>query len=125
MKDRPTTGATTETYFAWLERNQDIAYPALALMVLGLVAWGILTALRTELLDPEVKLELKRNIINELRRNVTGASAETLGKLLRYPEDRIVRVVSEMERDGIVDTTVSERGRTLYILRGAGPKKAS
>src|SRR4051794_40372223 len=61
-----------DTNFDFLDRNTHILYPALALVAIGLLVLGILTAWRSDDISGLAKVEYKREIIIRMRKNVGG-----------------------------------------------------
>ena len=108
-------------YLEWLERNSHIVYPALAVLVVLLLVLGILEAWRSQDLDGLQKVELKREIILELRRQAGGASAETLAKAIGLESFKTVKLLEELQRDGIVVSHTNTARLTLWRIKGAGP----
>ena len=97
-------------YLELLERNSHIVYPALAVLVVVLLVLGILQAWRSQDLDGLQKVELKREIILELRRQIGGASAETLAKAIGLESFKTVKLLEELQRDGILISHTNTRG---------------
>jgi hypothetical protein len=108
-----------------LERNSHIVYPALAVLVVVLLILGILEAWRSQDLDGLQKVELKREIILELRRQLGGSSAETLAKAIGLESFKTVKLLEEMQHDGIVVSHTNTARLTLWRIKGAGPMPAS
>src|SRR6185295_3312568 len=108
-------------YLELLERNSHIVYPALAVLVVLLLVLGILEAWRSQDLDGLQKVELKREIILELRRQIGGASAETLAKAIGLESFKTVKLLEELQRDGIVVSHTNTARLTLWRIKGAGP----
>ncbi len=104
-----------------LERNSHIVYPTLAVLVVVLLILGILEAWRSQDLDGLQKVELKREIILELRRQIGGASAETLAKAIGLESFKTVKLLEEMQHDGIVVSHTNTARLTLWRIKGAGP----
>ena len=116
------SGAEQETdYLELLERNSHIVYPALAVLVVVLLILGILEAWRSQDLDGLQKVELKREIILELRRQIGGASAETLARAIGLESFKTVKLLEEMQRDNIVISHTNTARLTLWRIKGAGP----
>src|SRR5690349_8203512 len=65
-------GSASVKYIEALENNTHIVYPALAILMVALIAFGIISAWRSEDSDGLKKAEMKREIIRELRREVYG-----------------------------------------------------
>jgi hypothetical protein len=112
-------------YIDVLERNNHIIYPALAILVVALLVAGILEAWRTQDLDGLAKVELKREIILELRRQIGGASAEALARAVGLESFKTVRLLEELQRDGIITSHTNTARLTVWRIRGAsGPYAA-
>ncbi len=111
-------------YLELLERNSHIVYPALAVLVVLLLVLGILEAWRSQDLDGLQKVELKREIILELRRQIGGASAETLARAIGLESFKTVKLLEELQRDGIVVSHTNTARLTLGRIKGAGPVPA-
>lgn len=111
-------------YLALLERNSHIIYPALAVLVVALLVLGILEAWRSQDLDGLQKVELKREIILELRRQIGGASAETLARAIGLESFKTVKLLEELQRDGIVVSHTNTARLTIWRMKGAGPAPA-
>lgn len=120
LKDRPVTGATYQPYFAWLERNTHVVYTGLMVLTGVLVLLGIFFAMRSHQLDPETRLRIKKNVIEELRRNVHGVSTETLSQLFSVDVKPLAGVLEEMEKDGMLVKVAGSGGRIIWCLVGTG-----
>jgi hypothetical protein len=107
-------------YFELLERNSHIIYPTLALAVVALVILGILQAWRAHDLDGLAKLELKREIILELRKTMGGASADMLARAVGLEPLKIMKLLEEMQRDGILLSHTNTSRLTVWRLKGVG-----
>ena len=117
---RPVQEPETD-YLELLERNSHVVYPALAVLVVALLVVGILEAWRSQDLDGLQKVELKREIILELRRQIGGASAETLARAIGLESFKTVKLLEELQRDGIVISHTNTARLTLWRMKGAGP----
>ena len=111
-------------YLALLERNSHIVYPVLAVVVGLLLVLGILEAWRSQDLDGLQKVELKREIILELRRQIGGESAETLARAIGLESFKTEKLLEEMQRDGIVVSHTNTARLRLWRVKGAGPVPA-
>lgn len=117
---RPTDSASPE-YFEMLERNTHIVYPALAVLVLVVLVAGILQAWKTQDIDGLQKAELKREIILELRRDTLGYSVESLARMVKLEPLKLVRLLEEMQGEGIVTSVTNTQRLTTWRLKGVGP----
>ena len=111
-------GATTPRYIELLENNTHLVYPALAVLVLVLISLGILQAWRSEDMDGLQKAELKRSIINELRREVHGMSADAISKAVGVPSLKLLRILEEMQKDNILESRTDTRRLTTWKMKG-------
>lgn len=114
--------ATSPAYFELLERNTHIVYPALAVLVLVLLVAGILQAWRTQDLDGLQKAELKREVILELRKQTHGAPAEMIAKVVGLEPFKLVKLLEEMQKDGVVQSHTNTDRLTIWRLKGLAPK---
>lgn len=105
-------------YVELLERNVHIVYPALAVLVLVLIVAGILQAWRTHDLDGLQKAELKREVVLELRKENHGAPAEAIAKVVGLEPFKLVKLLEEMQRDGVVSSHTTSDRLTIWRLRG-------
>jgi hypothetical protein len=121
---RPIDSASPE-YFELLERNTHIVYPVLAVLVLVVLVAGILQAWRTQDLDGLQKAQFKREIILELRRDTLGFSAEALSKRVKLEPLKLMRLLEEMQDEGIVMSVTNTQRQTTWRLKGVGPTAAS
>ena len=114
-------GAANPAYFELLEQNTHIIYPALAILVLVLLVAGILQAWRTQDLDGLQKAELKRALILVLRRDTHGAPVEVLAKEVGFASLKLVKLLEELQRDGIVISHTNTQRLTIWSLKGVNP----
>lgn len=109
-----------ETRFLELfEQNGHIVYPVIAVTVIALILWGILSAWRAQDLDGLAKVELKREIILELRKQIGGMSAEALSRSVGLDNFKTVKLLEEMQRDGIILSHTTTSRLTTYRIKGA------
>ncbi len=113
--------ALDPAYFELLEKNTNVIYPALAILVLVLLVAGILQAWRTQDLDGLQKAELKRNVILVLRREMHGAEAELLGREMGITVLKLVKILEELQNDGIVVSVTNTQRKTFWSLKGINP----
>ncbi|CAM4074304.1 hypothetical protein [Corallococcus soli] len=119
--DKPVSSISTG-YIEVLEKNSHILYPAIAVVTLALIAWGILSAWRTQDLDGVQKNEFKRAIINELRRQISGMPGDLLGKTIGLDRLKTNRLLEEMQTEGLVLSHTNSERLTVWRVRGAGPE---
>jgi len=120
--DRPPyvapVSATKPRYIEALEENTHLVYPAIAVLVLLLIALGVVSAWRTEDMDGIQKAEVKREIIRELRREVHGITVERLSKLVDVPSLKVAKLLEEMAEQGITESRTDTRRMTTWRLKG-------
>ncbi|MBX5484831.1 MAG: hypothetical protein IRZ16_23660 [Myxococcaceae bacterium] len=112
--------ATDPGYIEFLERNTHIIYPALGVLVVVLLAVGILQAWRTQDLDGLAKAEYKREIILEIRRQVGGVTAEALSRAIGLETFKLLRLLEEMQRDGLLVSHTNTQRLTVWRVKGIG-----
>lgn len=108
-------------YFEWVNDYAHILYPALIVLVVLLVGFGILAALRTEDVAGLRKADIRRRLLVELRQQVQGCSAEHLARVVDIQSLRVVKILEELQRDGIVTSYTSSDRRTTWQLKGTAP----
>jgi hypothetical protein len=114
-------GDTSVRYIEFLEHNSHIIYPLLAIAVLGVLVLGILSAWRAQDIDGLAKAEFKREIIHELRKQMGGMSAEMLSKAVGLESLKLLRLLEEMQKDGLVMGHTNTQRLTMWRLKGIGP----
>jgi hypothetical protein len=110
--------ATKPRYIEALEENTQLVYPAIAVLVLLLIALGVISAWRSEDVDGIQKAELKREIIRELRRELHGITVERLAKLVNSPNLKVAKLLEEMQVQGIAESRTDTRRVTTWRLKG-------
>lgn len=111
-------GSAEVRYFEWLENNSHVVYPVLAVAVVGLIAFGIISAWRSEDDDGVAKAELKREIIRQLRREVYGLTAVRLATILNVPGGKMLKLLEEMAEDHIVESRTDTQRVTTWRVKG-------
>jgi hypothetical protein len=111
-------GSASVRYFEWLENNTHVVYPALAVVLVALIAFGIISAWRTEDSDGLKKAELKREIIRELRREVYGMTANHLAKNIQVDGTKMLKLLEEMAEDNIVESRTDSSRVTTWRMKG-------
>ncbi|MFL5319344.1 MAG: hypothetical protein ACJ790_06775 [Myxococcaceae bacterium] len=112
--------STNNKYFEWLEGHTQIVYPALAIFVLGLMAFAILSSWKKEGMDGETKMRLKKAIVQELRLQMGGMAAEALARTIGLSGLKTAKLLEEMQRDGILWSSLGNNRLTMWRLKGLG-----
>jgi hypothetical protein len=113
-------------YIEVLEQNAHIIYPTIGALVVMLLVVGILQAWRTQDLDGLQKAEVKRAVILELRRQMSGLPVDALSKAVGIEPFKLVRVLEEMQRDGVLGSHTNTQRLTTWMLKGVtmgGPRQ--
>jgi hypothetical protein len=110
-------------YFDLLEQNSHIIYPALAGLTLVLVLGGIFQAWKSQDMDGLTKNEFKRAIVNELRRNLSGLPGDMIARAVGLDRLKTVKLLEQMQQEGMVSSYMSSSQMMLWRVRGAGPEK--
>lgn len=105
----------------WIEDNGTWVYPLAALVVIGLMAWALLSGFRGDRLNAEQRGALKMRIVQLLRRRVSGVSADAVSAELQIDLLLAARLLAELAEEGLVDASAS-RGTTTapiqYRMKG-------
>jgi IclR-like helix-turn-helix domain-containing protein len=117
--ERPTS-SVDPNYFELLERNSHIVYPALALLVLGLVTVAILQASKAHDMDGAVKAEFKKLIIDELRRYPAGLETPDLAAATGLDRSKLVRLLDQMQQEGVLVSHTTTQRQTVWRVKGVG-----
>jgi hypothetical protein len=104
-------------YFELVEANAHIIYPVLAALVLALIVAGILQAWRAHDLDGMAKAKLKREVMGELRLQTGGTTAESLARAVKLEPFKLVRLLEEMQRDGLLMSHTNTHRLTVWQIR--------
>ncbi|HZH14661.1 MAG TPA: hypothetical protein VE057_09930 [Archangium sp.] len=107
-------------YFELLERNSHIVYPALAVVVLGLITVAILQASKAQDMDGAVKVEFKRLIVEELRRYPAGLETPALAAATGLDRSKLVRLLDQMQQDGVLISHTTTQRQTVWRVKGVG-----
>jgi len=105
-------------YLELLERNSHIVYPTLAVITLGLVSAGVLQALRAQKVDGAVLSRQKQLIVAALRSQPVGLPATALAGELGLDTHKTVRLLEQMQQDGMLDSYTNSQRITLWQVKG-------
>lgn len=111
-------GATKVKYIEFLENNAHVLYPLIAIVVVALIAFGVISAWRTEDMDGLQKAELKREIIRELRREIWGMTADAISKNVGVPRLKLLKILEEMQADNILEVRTDTQRVTTWKMKG-------
>lgn len=93
------------TLWDWVEAHASIVYPALAIGVIGLIVWALLTGFKAERLNFEQKSRLKTHIIQLMQRRISGVSAEAVAAELQIDLLTAASLLNELAQEGVVDAS--------------------
>jgi predicted transcriptional regulator len=113
---KPQSG-TNVRYIEVLENNTHLIYPALALFALVAIIVGILQAYRADDLSLVDKAEIKREIIQELRKHLSGLTVESLARSVALPRRKVDQVLEEMRTENIVDASTDGQRNTTWRMK--------
>lgn len=117
--DKPAS-SVDPNYFELLERNSHLVYPALAVLVLGLVSMAILQASKAQDMDGAVKAEFKKLIVDELRRYPAGLETPALASATGLDRGKLVRLLDQMQQDGVLVSHITTQRQTVWRVKGVG-----
>ena len=113
-------GDTSPKYIEWLEANAQVLYPAIGLLVLMILVVAILQAWRAPQVSGASMLELKREILVHLRKEMGGCSADALGKVVALDSFKLVKLLEQMQNEGMVRSYTNTHRLTIWQIRGLG-----
>lgn len=91
--------------WTWIEEHGSIVYPAMALVIIGLIAGALFASWRADELEGERKGELKMKILQVMRRRISGVSAEQIAAELQIDVLVAAKLLGELDNEGVVATT--------------------
>jgi hypothetical protein len=110
--------ATNVKYIEFLEDNTHIIYPLLAIAVVALVSYAVIIAVRSTSMDLVLKAEIKRAVVQTMRREIHGVTVEMLSRLVGVPSFRLHKILEEMRKDGILEPRTDTHRITTWHLKG-------
>lgn len=114
-------GPGIHSLWEWIEANGRFTYPAVAVVVIGLMVWALLAGFRTDRLNAEQRGALKMRIVQLMRRRVSGVSAEAVSAELQIEILVAARLLSELAEEGLIDASslrASPGAAIQYRIRG-------
>ena len=104
----------------WLEEHGTITYPLIALLIVGLIVGALISNWRSETLSAERRAELKRRIMQIMRKRVSGVSPEAVAAELQIELMDAAMLMRELTEEGMLSATdtQSSGGPARFRLRG-------
>ncbi len=102
----------------FLERHAQVIYPLLAAVVVVVLVIGIIRAWRTTDLNAEAKIRYKRNILQEMRMNLSGMVADEIAKKIGLDRLKTLGLLEEMQKDGFLESHTTTQRLTMWRVRG-------
>lgn len=102
-----------------LERHAQGVYLGVAVVVLLLLALGIRQAWRSQELHSQEKIARRSELLRILRRERTGCSAEGLSREIGLPSLTLVRLLEELEDDGLVVSHTNTQRLTTWSIKAS------
>lgn len=109
-----------QTAYAWIEANRGVVYPVLVGGTILIIAMGILSQLRRQDMDGKLKDKIKAELIRELRLQLVGVTADELSRTVGLEKFKTVRLLEEMQTDGLLISYNNTQRRQVWKLRGLG-----
>lgn len=106
--------------YPWVEANSRIIYPVLVLGTIGLIVLALLSLMRRQDMDGKLKDKIKAELITELRIQVVGVTAEELARTVGLETFKTVRLLEEMQADGMLISYNNTQRRQVWRLKGIG-----
>jgi hypothetical protein len=103
----------------WIENHGTIVYPAIVLLVIGLIAAAMVSNARQNEISAERRGQLKMQIMGVMRRRISGISGEHVASDLGIDLMLAVQLLSELASEGLIAVAGGEDGKDIrYRLRG-------
>lgn len=99
----------------WIEDNAWVTYPAMALLVIGLIAAAMVSSARAQVMSAERRGQLKMQIMGVMRRKVSGVSADSIAADLKIDLMLAATLLSELTKEGMLS---SDDTGARFRLRG-------
>lgn len=106
--------------YPWIEANGRIIYPVLVLGTITLIVLALLSLMRRQDMDGKLKDKIKAELITELRLQVVGVTAEELARTVGLETFKTVRLLEEMQADGMLISYNNTQRRQVWRLKGIG-----
>ena len=106
--------------YSWVEANRAVVYPVLVGATILLIALAILSQLRRQDMDGKLKEKIKGELIRELRLQLVGVTADELSRTVGLEKFKTVRLLEEMQTDGMIISYNNTQRRQVWKLRGLG-----
>ncbi len=101
----------------WIEAHATVVYPAVALLIVGLIVGALLGAMRSNELGFEERSKMKRELMLLIRRRVSGVAADQAAAELQIDVATAGTLLAELEEEGLV--TGSRSTPVQYRIRGS------
>ena len=102
----------------WIESHAMLVYPAISLLIVGLIVGALLGAMRSTDLNAEERSRLKKELMLLLRRRVSGLAADQAAAELQVDIQVAATLLGELQQEGLV--TGSRSTPVQYRIRGQG-----
>ncbi len=100
----------------WIERHASFVYPAIAILIVGLIVGALLASWKADDVTAEKRGELKMRIMQIMRRRISGVAADTIAAELQIDLMLAARLLTELDQEGLV--SASGQQPVQYRLRG-------
>lgn len=112
--------AGIHSIWEWIEDHSLVAYPVLALAIIGLIGWALVSSWRSQALSAEQKIHLKGQIMAIMRRRVSGVSPEAVAAELQIDVLIAASLLSQLAEEGAIAAAQNTSGADAarYRLKG-------
>lgn len=107
--------------WVWIEDNGALVYPAVAVVIIGLIVATLLASFRSDDMNADQKGQLKMKIMQVMRRRISGVSAEAIAAELQVDLLVAGKLLTELDTEGLIAASgKSASGPVMYRIRGSG-----
>lgn len=115
----PDPEANASALWEWIENHGTVVYPAIVLLVIGLIASAMVSSARQNEISAERRGQLKMQIMGVMRRRISGISGEHVASDLGIDLMLAVQLLSELSSEGLIAVAGGEEGKDIrYRLKG-------
>jgi hypothetical protein len=107
--------------WVWIESNSSVVYPAIAIVIVGLIVAALMASWKSDELNAEQRGQLKMKIMQIMRRRISGVNAQQVAAELQIDVSIAAKLLSELAEEGLVAAAAqSSNAPQQYRIRGSG-----
>jgi hypothetical protein len=117
----PKGDSTAHELWLWIEQNSAVVYPAIAIVIVGLIVGALMASWKSDEMNAEQRGQLKMKIMQIMRRRISGVSAQIVAAELQIDISVAAKLLNELAEEGLVaGGQGSGSAPVQYRIRGSG-----